>query len=272
MKLVKLTAVACLLVFSAGYVGAEEIIECEHAKLNTEDATPVDPGQWEIELSYEFVRARRAFTDSWARTPRPFLRGEGYGLGVTYGVVENLNIGIGLGYASVYDRDADELHVRGLTDLEIGAKWRFYRDEARRLEIAYVPALTLPTGEDEVTDDFFNLYNGIAVSKDWTDRLTSNFDFGYNQAIGGHRGGYSGTLSANAALGYHITDWLQPEIELNYAHDFNHDDDADLIAATAGFIVCLRDNVRLDVGVQRALAGQNADHGTAFLAALTFAF
>jgi hypothetical protein len=251
---------------------ADEIATCEHAKLNTQDATTLDEGAWEVELSYGLLQSRHEFRNSWGRGRRPYYREEALGLGVTYGLAEDLSVGGALGYMGIYDRTAADPMVSGWTDLSLEAKWRFFEDTARRLEVAYTPSLSLPTGGAGVTDDFVVLYNGIAVSTDWTDRLTSNFDFGYAHAFGARRGDYRGTVSANAALGYHVTDWLQPEVELNYAHDFAHSSDADLLAVTLGAIICVHENVRLDVGVQQALAGRNADQATAFLAALTFAF
>lgn len=272
MKLVNLVVVVLPLAFCWQEAGANPVVECEHAKLNTEDATPVDPGGVEISFSYGLTQSRRAFGGTWGRRPRGYLREEGYEIGVKYGLAEDLDIGFGLGYASVYDRDGDRLTGHGWTDLAIGAKWRFYHDEEGRLEIAYTPAVSFPTGENEATDDFFNIFNGIAVSKDWTDRLTSNFDLGYNQAVGGHRDEFQGTLSLNAALGYHITQCFQPEIELNYAHDFNHGSDGDLLAVTCGCILCIHENVRVDLGVQQALTGRHADMGTSFLAAVTVTY
>jgi hypothetical protein len=253
-------------------------IECEHAKLNTEDATPVGTGEWEFELSYGLLHSRRQFDDDWSRVSRPLLREEALGLALTHGVARDLDLGLAVGYAELYDRDTGALDGRGFTDLEVGAKWRFYRDSDSRLELAYTPAVVLPTGRREdddrlgLTDDFLSVYNGIAASKDWGGRWTSNFDLGYSWPIGEDRHDFRGTLSSNVALGYQLNGWLQPEVELNYEHEFHHGHDADSLAATAGLIVCLTESVRLDIGVQRSIAGRNADHGSAAAAALTFAF
>ncbi len=248
------------------------MVECEHAKLNTEDATPVDPGEWEIELSYALTKSRRAFASSWGRTSRPYLRAESLGLGIGYGLIKNVAVDLALGYDSIYDRDADMLTARGWTDLEVGAKWRFYHDEQARLEIAWIPSLSLPTGGHEVTEDFFWLGNVLALTKDWGGRWTSNFDLGLSYAIGGHRDDARWALGANAALGYQLTDVIQPEVELNYGHEFNNGPDADLLAATVGCILCVHENVRVDLGVQQGLTGRNADMETTLLAGITFGF
>ncbi len=71
---------------------------------------------------------------------------------------------------------------------------------------------------------------------------------------------------SDAAAGYQLTPWLQPEVEVNYSHDFiDGDDDLDELAVTAGAIVNLPHGLRLDLGVQRIVYGRNAPFGTRFL-------
>jgi len=273
---------ACLVVVAAVLLSpsarAEEDLVCEHAKLNTEDASTLDPGQWELELSYSLMHARRAFANDRDRTPRPLLREEEFGIGITYGLMEDLNVSIGAGYLDILDRSGLPMRGHGFTDLELGAKWRFYNNRDAKLEVAYTPAVVLPTGKRTTsrrlgtTDDFVTVYNGLALSKDWTGRATSNFDVGFAYPFGDHRGAYRGTFSANAAFGYHVLPWLQPEVELNYACDFNHGRDCDVLAATAGVIIGCFENVRIDLGAQCALCGRNADKGRSLLAAVTVAF
>ena len=249
-----------------------ETAACEHAKLGTQDATPLDPGCWEIDFAYALERSHRAFDNSWGQTGRPTLREREFSTSIQYGLVPDVAIGIAVGHANVADRGEEHLRAGGVTDLGLFAKWRFYNDEAAGLSMAYVPALTLPTGSRRVSDGFASLYNGVALTKDWTDRLTSDFDLGYSFPFGGPRDGYRGTLSADVALGYHVTQWLQPEVELNYGHDFVRSGDSDLLAVTAGLIVCANDHLRLGVGVQQGIAGRNADKSTALLTSLAIMF
>jgi len=258
---------------------ADEELVCEHAKLNTADASPLDPGDWQLEIGYSVMRARGAFANDWTRTGRPLLREREFGIGIGYGLVEDLDVGIGLGYVDLLDHDTDQRHGHGLSDLEIAAKWRFYYDEEARLEVAYIPVVVLPVGRHEtdrrlgITDDFASVYNGIAVSKDWTGRATSNFDVGFSCPVGGgDRDGYRGTFSADAAFGYHALPWLQPEVELNYAHDFCRGSDSDFVAVTAGLIIGCFDGMRVDIGYQQAIWGRNTDRTGGLLATLVLAY
>jgi len=257
-------------------VPREEPIEPEHAKINTDDAAPVDPGHFELELGYSFTRAKRQWDDKWSEESRGLTREHAVELGLTYGLVENLDVGLGMGYADLYDRDSDLRDGGGVTDLGVGLKWRFYHNEDLKLSLAYLPGLTLPVGRESDSDrlgpsqEFWSLDQKLALSKDWG-RWTANADVGYSLPFGGKRGDARGTLESNLAVGYQLYDWLQPEVELNYAHDFVHKGhDSDLLAVTAGLVMPLSDRWRASVGVQQAIAGRNADRGTTGMFSLTF--
>lgn len=106
-------SLAVLFLTLSGAAGADEEIRCEHAKLNTQDATPVDPGAWEFDLGCATAWSRHAFGNSWGRRGRPRLREQELGMGLTYGLAPDLNIGLGLGYANIYDRAEDHFRSRG---------------------------------------------------------------------------------------------------------------------------------------------------------------
>jgi len=253
----------------------EDASEPECAKLNTEDAMPVGPGEFELEFVYSFSRASRQWSDHWRGENRGLAREHDFELGLTYGVVENLDIGVGLGYADMYDRDDPAGYGRGLMDVGIGAKWRFYHNEALDLSLAYLPGITIPFGRRSGSDhigpsqEFWSIDQKLAMSKFW-DRWNLNADVGYSLPLGEDADGARGTLDSNVALGYQLYDWLQPEVELNYAHDFvTGDSDSDQVALTAGLIMPISDTWRVDVGLQHSLAGRNSDRGTTAILAIT---
>ena len=253
-------------------------VECEHAKLNTDDATPVDPGGFELELAYTLSHARRQYDNRWGRRSRSLTQEHGFEVGLTYGVVDNLDVGVGFGFADLYDRDEPARFGRGLADLSVGTKWRFYHDEERALSLAYLSGLTIPVGRRTdssslgPSQQYWSLDQKLAMSKDWSP-WTMNADLGYSLPFGDDTDGARGSAGFNVALGYQLNDWLQPELELNYAHDFlSGGSDSDTIALTGGFIICLSENMRLDVGVQRVMAGRNTDAGTSAIVALVYAW
>ena len=245
----------------------QEEFACEHTKLNTQDADPWGAGEGELDFRYTFSRATRQWGNDWDGQKRSLAEEQYFEAYVLYGLSDNLEVSLGSGYADLYDRDEDARTGRGPMDLWIALKWKFYDDEESALKLAYVPGVTIPTGRRAGSDhlgtsqECWTFDQQLALTKDWG-LWTANCDVGYWLPFGDEANGWRGTFTSDAALGYHVTEWLQPECELNYAHDVvRSDQDADDIAVTAGFIICASDHLRLDVGAQRSVAGRNADRG-----------
>ena len=262
-------------------------ITIEHGKINTEDASPVDPGHYEIEPSFSFTRATRSWDSSGHSQDRGLLREQNIGLTVTVGVFENLDIAVSGGYSWLRDDDNnfDEnagimgpFTGNGLTDMEVSGRYRFYNNQEQHLEIAYIGGVILPTGtssdQDEIgtSQEFWSINQTLVASKDW-DRLTLNGDIGFALPIGGKRQNARGTLNLDLALGYQVLPWLQPEVELNYSHDYVEDEsDAQTLAVTAGLVMPINEMLRVNIGVQQGVWGENADQATTLYAAVKFAF
>jgi hypothetical protein len=244
---------------------------CEHSKLNTQDADPLGAGALQLQFNFSYSEALRQFDSSWSKNSRGHVHefsSEGV---LTYGVTDDLDVGAGLSYSILSDKETDLEDGQGFSDLGIGAKWRFMEIKESGLAFAYLPALTIPTGKSETDEDlgtsqeFWSLDTRFAVVKDWRDDLSSNLDVGYEIPFG-DKGNAQGCFSANGAIGYHLLPWLQPEVELNYSHDFNQNDpDSDLVAMTLGAALPLSDLICARAGYQRALAGRNTDDTGSFI-------
>ena len=266
---------------------AEEEIAIEHGKINTADASPVDPGHYEIEASYAFTRATQSWNTSGHSQDRGLFREQDIGLSVTVGVVENLDVAVSGGYSWIKDEDNNFDEDAGLlgpttgnnfADMEVSGRYRFYNNERQHLEIAYIAGVTIPTGSDSDRDDigtsqeFWSFDETLVATKDW-DRLTLNGDVGFSLPFGSKRENARGTLNLDLALGYQILSWLQPEVELNYSRDYVQDeDDAQTLAVTAGLVMPINDLLRVNIGIQQSLWGENADDATTVCAAVKFAF
>ncbi|MCL2791369.1 MAG: transporter [Desulfobulbus sp.] len=266
---------------------AAEEITIEHGKINTADASPVDPGHYEIESSFSFTRAKRSWDASGDIHGRGLLREQNINLSVTVGLIENVDIAVSGGYSWIRDNDHNFDEHAGImgpftghdfTDMEVSGRYRFYCNEEQRLEIAYIAGVTIPTGSSSDRDDigtsqeFWSFNQTLVATKDW-DRWTLNGDIGYSLPIGSERENARGSLNIDLALGYHILSWLQPEVELNYSHDFMKDEhDAQTLAITAGLVMPFNETLRVMIGVQQGVWGENADKATALCAAVKFAF
>jgi hypothetical protein len=64
----------------------------------------------------------------------------------TRGVTDALDLYIGLRYLRTAPRDA--ARERGLSNTALGAKWRFYENEASRLSLAFKPEVLLPVSSE----------------------------------------------------------------------------------------------------------------------------
>jgi hypothetical protein len=197
---------------------------------------------------------------------------------LTRGISDDLDLAVGSGYSWMGDDETAPRCGHGFVDLIVSAKWRFFKNEKRRLAFAYVPTLTAPTGSASSPDrlgpsqEFWSLDTRFAVVKDWSRRFSTNFDVGY-ELIFGHPGDSLGRLGANLAVGCQLLAQLQPELEFNYNRDFvRGNQDADRIAVTVGVVMPLSDPVCLRAGAQRGIAGRNVDLNTTILLSVDLNF
>lgn len=98
----------------------------------TDDPEPTDRGRWEIYAPAADFAGRAGAFDG------------GFGAELNYGAARNVQLTIGLPAAVV--RDEGRTRV-GRGDLELSVKYRLFEDEARGLQIAVFPGLTVPTAK-----------------------------------------------------------------------------------------------------------------------------
>ncbi|MBN1493441.1 MAG: transporter [Candidatus Omnitrophica bacterium] len=261
----------------AGYgVGFAEVdFETDQSKINTEDAGPVAPGDIEVGFTYNLAMAKRQYDNDADRRRRGYLREHAYDLAFATGIVDGIDIHFGIGYADLFDKDNGvPSHGHGWSDIEIGSKLQLYHSDERELTFTYFPSVVIPSGRESRSDrlgpggDSTVFTQRLIVSKNWG-RWNVNGDTAYGLLIG-NRQGARGTWDINCACGYQVYSWLQPAVELNYAHDFvNSSSDADSFAITGGLIMPVHERVRVNAGVQQVLAGRNADQTTNITAAVT---
>jgi len=258
----------------------------EHGKINAPDASPVDPGHYEIESSFAYGFASHLWSNGGDDHGRGFTSEHSLGLSMTAGIIHNLDVSISSNYAWLKDKenDFDDDGVAGpetgndFGDLDISGRYRFFQSEAHSLDLAYIGSLTIPTGspsdQNELgsSQEYWSFNQTLVASKDWG-KWTANTDIGYALPFGGKRSESRGTLNADFASGYQVLSWLQPEMELNYSHDFLADEcDSDVIAITAGLVMPIHEAIRINTGLQQGIWGRNADKATTFSLALKLAF
>jgi len=249
----------------------------EHAKLLTSDPTPVEPGSLEFELGLEFLRGDRAFDSRGNTEGRARWHEQSGGFALTVGVVPDLDVAIGSSYASAHDTDGGgPLHGNGFGDLEASVRYRFHHDTARRLEIASILEATIPTGSSGgglgPTQHYASMGARLVASHDFAKRWTLSSDLGFIVPIGEKRGEERGAIEANLAGGVHLTTWLQPILELNYAHGFGAGvGPARQLSVTAGLLFPL-ENLRISLGVSQVVLGRSVERRTLATCLLTIRY
>ena len=270
---------ACRADDGAGAPPGEASLCSEHGKLNTSDATPVEPGCVEVELGCTYGRSTRMWDADGVTVEHGLIDELALGASVTVGLAADVDLSFGLDYLWLRDDSGCEPpRGEGVGDIAVSGRWRFLADEGRKLDIAWISGFVIPTGtgacplELGTSQEFWSWDNALALSKDWG-RWTANAELGFSLPIGGDRGDARGCFAANAAAGWHVTPSVQPEIELNYAWDLvSGAPDSRALAATAALIVLLPRDMRVIAGVQETLWGREADRAMVYLLRLKAAF
>jgi len=266
---------------------AEDAAGLEHGKINTPDASPVDPGHFEIESAYTATHSNRFWDNDGHSHDRKSAREAVLGFSLSLGVIADVDLTVSGGYAWITDAKNDVAEAGGTSgpergrnfgDLELRGKYRFFASKEHHLELAYIGGITIPTGssgsheEIGTSQEFWSINQTLVASKDWG-RWTTNAAVGYALPVGEQRGQARGTFNADLAIGYQILPWLQPEMELNYGHGLLVDDhDQETLAATIGLVMPINNQLRINAGVQQGLWGRNSDKTTALLVAVKMAY
>ena len=293
--ILKIFLIALFLV-TTRYALSEANDRARAQKLNTESATVVESGAFELDVSYLYLdqigTSSGAYNNSFGTTSqaRSKMRYHQGMLAFTYGLMDKMDVTARIGWADIRDREypyADK-SGSGITDLDIDVKYLFYQDELG-LTLGYVAGIGIPigkhshTGHLNIGKNYWSLNQQLVLTKHIDDQWTMNADVGYRLPFGRTRDAYSpefgrrmdntrGTLDGNLALGFTGIDFIQPVVEANYAHEWlSSASDSDRMAFTVGAIVPLEKH-RLRIGVQRDFWGRNATKAYTVNAGLTLAF
>lgn len=96
-----------------------------------------------------------------------------------YGLTENFE----LRFANQYQITRDQIsgsEITGISDLELGFKFRFINDTNINTELAILSHLLIPSGSKELTNGKYGSINNIAISHELSDRMSLGYNLGYN--------------------------------------------------------------------------------------------
>jgi hypothetical protein len=107
--------------------------------LITDDAGTQGKGRFQLEIAGEFGSDKdEAVTN----------RGSEFPAALTYGIADVVDVVLSVPYVSRRSDDSGSVtRERGISDLAVETKWRFYEKEG--ISLALKPGFTIPTGEEE---------------------------------------------------------------------------------------------------------------------------
>ena len=279
---------------------SEDIIIEEHSKVATTNATPNNPGQVEFWGSYVIQGGKFAWKSGGGREKRGTYQAQVWEAQTTVGIFKDIDIGIIQWFQHTLDKENNYDEVKDMTDpgtggpmedetegpthgfgwgdLGVTGHWRFYDSAEKKLEIAYIPTVFMPTGRRSNFDHlgssqgYTSFDNAVAFTKD-IGRWNGTVNLGYNTPLAHSKrtNDYYGTAHANFAAGYQVLMWLQPEVELIYLHDFGgHGLTANLVSVVLGFIMPVGDHWRFETGVQQDVLGSNKPQTTSGIFSVAF--
>jgi hypothetical protein len=239
-------------------------------------ASPVEPGRVELEIAY---------APTWWATAGALDRqgGEQHPVAAAVGVglLRDLDARLVVGWVTVRDAAAAPgapVQGAGLADTTVAVRWRFLSLPDPAIDLAVSAAVTIPTGTRSTPEaigtgrESWSLGGALLASADFG-RITTGVELGFSAPVGASSSNDVGLLVCNAAVGYQVLPWLQPEVELNYQHELEQGEERDerVLWATAALVLPL-DAVRVVVGGRVPVWARDASVGPMATAAVKLAF
>ena len=247
----------------------------------TQSGETLKPGRFSVEFREDFtefehlsqaqIEAKAASAGGIDLLDRSFLSS----VSVSYGVVENFQVGLILGYYNAVNaRDAEfdsgtgdteiaTLNPDGLTDLWLSGKYRFYRGPIG--QFAVFGGVKFPTGRDDVTNSegervepsatagsgSYDGMLGVAYSRFLSSRVTLDTSFQYTLRTEANNFRLGDRIDGGVALAYRFTKDIEkfPQVsafaEANVRHLVKSEDDGERDPNTGGTVLFLTPGVRV---------------------------
>ena len=206
----------------------------------TESAETVPMGHLQIEAGFTYYDD----PDVWT-LPEALLR-----LGVTRDLEFRLRL------PDYFDFDDGGTDDDGITDMSIGAKWRFADQDGAIPDMAVIPFLTIPTGDEPFTDDDVQIGATLAAGWDLGDELSLGANLGL-QTFDKENGGDSIATTTSVVLGLPVGEDTGAFVEYFAIYPGNFDDAAHHI--DGGVTHHIHNNLMLDARIGFGLNDEAPD-------------
>lgn len=258
-----------------------EAPDLDGSKLFTADTETLPQGTWSLNAGYFVSNARTTFDEGGA--PQPLggtRRSELFIASASLGVSPDMDLTL----LATANRLDDLFHTNpdlsaglgpvqgaGLTNLSLQARWRLVRDEGHGFSLALVggPALQEQLQVDDEDTSYqvgggFGAWQQSLVLRQDLAPWSANLELFYAFPLASSPGTFQ-QYGANLGLGYNVSEWALPVVELNYSKALPYGDSSiDSLAATLGVILKPNPTSALSLGVQKTLCGRNVESFTTY--------
>jgi hypothetical protein len=279
--LARVAIASLLLVGPAVHVQADHGPGTSGGGASTQSGETLKPGKFSVELRTDYTEfehlssaqlaTKAAQAGSFDLLDRSFVST----IGVSYGVVENFQLGLTLGYyeavnaretefdAGTGDTEILTFDPDGLTDLWLTGKYRFYRGPAGSM--AVFGGVKFPTGKFDVKNSegervepsatagsgSYDGMLGLAYSRFLTSQFTLDTSGQYTIRSEADEFKLGDRVDAGLALAYRFTEDIQrfPQVsafgEVNLRYLFKSEEDGERDPNTGGTVLFLTPGIRV---------------------------
>ncbi|HEX6827462.1 MAG TPA: transporter [Burkholderiales bacterium] len=216
--------------------------------LITEDAYTLGKGKAQLEVGLEHLQIRRDGTEERSDLLRPVF---------SYGVLENLDVMVGLPVAQVrVEGPGGADHRHGLGDATLDVKWRFH--EAPGVKVALKPGVTFATGDVEQGFGGGRVAAGASLvatfeRKNWNWNLHGGYLWNDNKA-----GDRRDLWHVSGSLVYQVRAGLQLALDAALDSPLDPSQHAWPVVLLGAVIYSPRKDLDLDLGAKLGLNGLDA--------------
>jgi hypothetical protein len=203
--------------------------------LSTDDAWTVEKGQFQLETGFDFTRQ-----GNHDREISPSLT-------LSYGLLENIDIGIGSSYLFVHPKEGE--NENGLGDTEIKLKYRLLGKKIWMPAFAVAAKVKIPTASESK-----GLGSGkadFAINTIFTEELSKRFvlhlNLGYT-LIGEH--GADNEMNYSGAVQFILSDKWALVGEIVGVNNFNGHKRDDPVSGLIGTTYLITENISWDAGIE----------------------
>jgi len=192
------------------------------------------------------------------------------GVRITYGLLSNIEFGATFLFVTFQDDDLININTNfGNFEPGFGIKWRFLEQEdysPTSFSLAYEGGVTIPITGSDGKWAFEPL--GLILTKNFNEKFSMDNDV-VLRIVEDELWG----IISNLGLGYFITDWFQPVVEMAYIYsNIDNQDNEHVLNVTGGFTAPLTDYATLIIGITKNLVSENTDDTLVITSALTLIF